>query len=50
MDQLIIPDHQGITVQRQIAHDPKAWDRFVWTTMLKVEDYYLPTQSVLVGG
>lgn len=47
MDQLIIPDDHGIVVQRQIAHDPREWDRNVWTTTLKVEDYYLPTQSLL---
>jgi hypothetical protein len=47
IDQLIIPDDRGISVTRQIARDPRTWDRFVWTTILKVEDIYFPTQALV---
>jgi hypothetical protein len=47
IDQLVIPDDRGISVTRQIARDPRSWDRFVWTTIRKVEDIYFPTQALV---
>jgi hypothetical protein len=48
IDQLIVQDEQGVTVTRQIANDPAEWDRFVYTTMVKVEDMYMPDQSLVL--
>jgi hypothetical protein len=30
-------------VNRQIAHDPRPWDMYVWTCTARVEDTYYPT-------
>lgn len=32
----------GITVQRQYVRDPRPWERFIWTTTVKVTDTYVP--------
>lgn len=44
IDQLIVQDERAVTVTRQIASNPRAWDRFVWTVTVKVEDVYYPSQ------
>jgi hypothetical protein len=44
IDQLTLPDRQAATVTRQIAANPRPWDLFVWTTVLKVIDQYYPSQ------
>lgn len=49
IDQLVIQDERGISVTRQLARDPRPWDRYVWTTILKVEDTYFPTQALVSG-
>lgn len=43
IDQLEIPDDRGIQVTRQAAVDPRPWDTYVWTTIVKVEDTYYPS-------
>jgi hypothetical protein len=43
IDQLLVLDDRGIVIQHQVAQEPRAWDRFVWSTTLKVEDYYMPS-------
>jgi hypothetical protein len=48
IDQLVVVDDRGPTVTRQIANDPRPWDRYVFTTMVKVEDYYMPSQALVV--
>lgn len=47
IDQLVIQDERGVSVTRQIASDPRLWDRFVWTTTVKVEDTYMPTAALV---
>lgn len=47
IDQLIIQDERGISVTRQLARDPRPWDRFVFTTTVKVEDTYMPQALVV---
>lgn len=47
IDQLVIQDERGIAVTRQLASDPRAWDRFVWTTTVKVEDTYYPSAMLV---
>lgn len=47
IDQLVIQDERGISVQRQLARDPRPWDKYVYTTTVKVEDTYMP-QALLV--
>ena len=42
IDQLQVLDEGGVRVTRQIASDPLPWDRNVWTTAVKIEDYYSP--------
>jgi hypothetical protein len=44
IDQLTLPERQAATVTRQIAGNPRPWDLFVWTTVLKVIDQYYPSQ------
>jgi hypothetical protein len=44
IDQLLLPERQAATVTRQIAANPRPWDLFVWTTVLKVIDQYFPSQ------
>lgn len=43
IDQLVISENRGITVARQINHNPRPWDLNVWTTIVKVEDTYFPS-------
>lgn len=43
IDYLTVFEPRGIIVQRQIANDPRPWDMNVWTTMVKLEDYYSPS-------
>jgi hypothetical protein len=45
---LEVPDNQGVSVTRQVANDPEEWDRFVWTTMVKVEDTYMPSDALVL--
>lgn len=40
IDQLIV---DTAAVNRQIASNPRPWDRFVWTVTAKVEDTYYPS-------
>lgn len=47
IDTLLVSDDRGVTVTRQLAREPRVWDRFVWTTMVKVEDMYFPSQSLV---
>jgi hypothetical protein len=42
IDQLLKPERQAAVVQRQVAANPRPWDRFVWTTTLKLYDTYSP--------
>jgi roadblock/LC7 domain-containing protein len=43
IDQLTLPERQAATVTRQIAPNPRPWDLFVWTTVVKVIDQYSPS-------
>lgn len=43
IDQLIVMEDRGVRVQRQIPRDPRPWDANVYTTTLRVEDYYYPS-------
>ncbi len=43
IDKLTVLQPRGITVTRQIANDPRPWDMNVWTTTVKLEDYYSPS-------
>lgn len=36
-------DVDGVSSQREEAADPEPWQEFVWTTHLRVEDYYYST-------
>lgn len=42
IDQLTKPDRQAVVVSRQLAADPRPWDRFVWTATLRLYDTYSP--------
>lgn len=42
IDQLVILDDQGVSVDKQISRDPRPWDEFVYTTRVKIEDVYYP--------
>jgi hypothetical protein len=44
IDQLTLPERQAVTVTRQINGNPRPWDLFVWTTVVKVLDQYYPSQ------
>lgn len=46
IDQLQVDDSRAVTVTRQIAGNPLNWDRFVFTTTVKVEDIYYPSAVV----
>jgi hypothetical protein len=46
-DQLIVSDQRGVAVTRQLARDPRTWDRFVWTTTVKIEDTYFPAAALV---
>lgn len=43
IDQLVILDDQGVSVDRQISRDPRPWDENVYTTRVKIEDVYYPS-------
>lgn len=43
IDQLLVQDERAVTVTRQLASNPRSWDRFVWTVTVKVEDVYYPS-------
>jgi hypothetical protein len=43
IDQLIVLDDAAITVDRQLSNDPRPWDRFVYSTRVKIEDVYYPS-------
>lgn len=43
IDMLTLPERQAATVTRQIAPQPRPWDLYVWTTVLKVIDQYYPS-------
>ncbi len=43
IDQLTVLQPRGVIVQRQIANDPRPWDMNVWTTTVRLEDYYSPS-------
>lgn len=42
IDQLVVMDERGVRVERQFNTDPRPWDRFVWTTTVKIEDIFYP--------
>jgi hypothetical protein len=42
IDQLMV---DKVSVTRQQAEDPQAWDEFVWSTVAHVEDTYYPSQQ-----
>lgn len=42
IDQLTVLEPRGVVVTRQIANDPRPWDMNVWTTTVKLEDFYSP--------
>ncbi len=46
IDKLVLLDQRGVTVQRNISPDPKPWDRFVFTTTARFEDFYLPVNVI----
>jgi hypothetical protein len=49
IDQLLTPERQAVTVSRQIAADPRPWDRFVWTATIKLHDTYSPASFYAAG-
>lgn len=44
IDQLQVAEPRGVMVTRQIANDPRPWDMNVWTTTVKLEDFYSPSE------
>lgn len=44
IDVLEILQPRGVTVQRQIPNDPRPWDMNVYTTTVKIEDFYSPSE------
>lgn len=50
IDYLVVPDQRGVSVTRQIAHSPRTWDRYVWSTIVKVEDTYFPSQLLVTDA
>lgn len=42
IDALTKPERQAAVVTRQVASNPRPWDRFVWTTTLRLYDTYSP--------
>lgn len=42
IDQLELLDEKPIGVTRQISRDPRPWDQWVFSTTMRVEDYYVP--------
>lgn len=49
-DQLVVSDERGVTVTRQLANNPRVWDRYVWTAVVRVEDTYMPSQALVVDN
>jgi hypothetical protein len=45
-DKIVMLDERGVQVQRQIATDPRMWDQNVYTTTVKFEDFYSPTDQM----
>lgn len=43
IDRLLLQDSPGISVTRQIAAQPRPWDRNVFTTTCRIEDTYYPS-------
>lgn len=39
---LEIPDAHSISTRRQISAQPFPWDRFVWSTAIKIQDWHTP--------
>lgn len=35
-----IPDARSISTTRQISRNPFPWDQFVWSTVIRIQDYY----------
>lgn len=42
LDQLVKPDRQPVVVSRQLAAEPRPWDRYVWTATIRLYDTYSP--------
>lgn len=47
IDMLVVPDSLPPSIQRQYHRDPRPWDRNVWMTTVKVEDYFDPTTQLV---
>lgn len=47
IDMLLVPDSFPPTITRQYNNDPRPWDRNVWMTTVKVEDYFDPTTQLV---
>lgn len=45
IDHIVLLQERGVQVQRQISTDPLAWDLNVYTTTVKFEDFYSPSQE-----
>lgn len=39
---LEIPEARSVSTRRQISHQPFPWDRYVWSTSVKFQDWYAP--------
>lgn len=39
---LEIPDARSVSTARQISRNPFPWDRWVWSTTIKIQDTYTP--------
>jgi hypothetical protein len=39
---LEIPDAHSVSTRRQISAQPFPWDRFVWSTAIKIQDWHTP--------
>lgn len=44
IDALQLDEPRGVIVTRQIARDPRPWEMYVWTTTVKLEDFYFPSE------
>lgn len=42
IDRLLV---DGVTAHRQIIPSPEPWQEFVWTTQVKVEDFYYASEA-----
>jgi hypothetical protein len=43
IDQLALQDRRRVSVTRQLAREPLPWDRFVYSTVARLEDVYSPS-------